>query len=622
MHRALSIVGARSLARSLAAARCLSVPPRGSDRWGSAQPPTSPRPCHAIDHEGLRSLTKETEVISADLTGILQRMNQLIERASDNASQVRPLSKESGASPGDPASSRSDSGDARSSSGKLLGVLDRVYAHSSVEMDAIDVIGFDFDHTLVTYKKELNRRIYQLALDNLLHSRGYPGEMVGTATGFDEHQVIRGLAADRETGALAKLNYSSAVVKARRGHTWLTDVEVEELFGRGGTRWTEEELERLPTTVLTAEQRDSRLIPLNDLYALATGALLTDVIEFFERRGAPYDPRAVVADVTAAIGHVHVSFTIHREVLASLPSTSLVEPAPGLRRVLEQLRHAGKRLFLVTNSPLWYIEPQLVQFVGPDWRELFDVTVASAKKPAWFLPDAEGALGPLREVSPADGSLGLQTVAQLERGKCYAGGSVDEVMRLTGWVGRRVLYLGDSIFADLVDARRGSHNWKTGAVIAELRGEMVAANSAAYREAVFVNHCLDATLRLLQEAMPTTRPPDAPVAACVSRLHAEWRRGLSRQSGMLNQSWGSIFYATDRLGARDPSIFGFALRRHADLYMSELQNIAHYATRRHRFLPPRFMLPHEVTPYVDPVVEQVAGSKRAGAANLSTASVR
>jgi hypothetical protein len=34
---------------------------------------------------------------------------------------------------------------------------------------------------------------------------------------------------------------------------------------------------------------------------------------------------------------------------------------------------------------------------------------------------------------------------------------------------------------------------------------------------------------------------------------------------------GSIFYATDRLGARDPSIFGFALRRHADLYMSELQ---------------------------------------------------
>jgi hypothetical protein len=43
-------------------------------------------------------------------------------------------------------------------------VLDRVYAHSSVEMDEIDVIGFDFDHTLVCYKKELNRRVQRRPL--------------------------------------------------------------------------------------------------------------------------------------------------------------------------------------------------------------------------------------------------------------------------------------------------------------------------------------------------------------------------------------------------------------------------------------------------------------------------
>ena len=43
-------------------------------------------------------------------------------------------------------------------------MLDRVYAHSSVEMDEIDVIGFDFDHTLVCYKKELNRRVQRRPL--------------------------------------------------------------------------------------------------------------------------------------------------------------------------------------------------------------------------------------------------------------------------------------------------------------------------------------------------------------------------------------------------------------------------------------------------------------------------
>jgi hypothetical protein len=55
---------------------------------------------------------------------------------------------------------------------------------------------------------------------------GYSPALRKVCTGFDPHSVIRGLAADRETGALVKLNYSSSVVKARRGHTWLSDQEV------------------------------------------------------------------------------------------------------------------------------------------------------------------------------------------------------------------------------------------------------------------------------------------------------------------------------------------------------------------------------------------------------------
>ena len=109
----------------------------------------------------------------------------------------------------------------------------------------------------------------------------------------------------------------------------------------------------------------------------------------------------------AAIGHVHTSFSIHREVLASLPSTELVRPAGGdrgLRWVLETLRASGKQLFLVTNSPLWYIEPQLTHFVGADWRGFFEFTIGSARKPAWF---ADGrASAPLRAQLP-DGTLSM-----------------------------------------------------------------------------------------------------------------------------------------------------------------------------------------------------------------------
>ena len=40
-----------------------------------------------------------------------------------------------------------------------------------------------------------------------------------------------------------------------------------------------------------------------------------------------------------------------------------------------------------------------------------------------------------------------------------------------------------------------------------------------------------------------------------------------------------------------------------------LENIEHYITRRHRFVPPKFTLPHEVMPYVDPVEKHIVGKK-------------
>lgn len=169
------------------------------------------------------------------------------------------------------------------------------------------------------------------------------------------------------------------------------------------------------------------------------------------------------------------------------------------------------------------------------------------------------------------------------------------------------------LFADLVGPRRSKHNWVTGAVIAEVRGEMLRANRTAYRERVFRNHALESTLRLLQEALPTGRGPAAADAACVSQLETERRRGLKEQTDWMNPHWGSVFHADDyRDGTRELSLFGFALRRHADVYMSELQNIAHYAARGHRFVPRPVVLPHEVSPIVDPVVEHVAGSKLVG----------
>ena len=55
-------------------------------------------------------------------------------------------------------------------------------------------------------------------------------------------------------------------------------------------------------------------------------------------------------------------------------------------------------------------------------------------------------------------------VCSLEKGKIYAGGTIEQLQKLTGWTGHKVMYFGDHPYADLADATL-HHGWHTGAVI-------------------------------------------------------------------------------------------------------------------------------------------------------------
>ena len=64
---------------------------------------------------------------------------------------------------------------------KKPGVFDRerteneqVYANSYVDLGKVDTVGFDYDYTLVTYKKELLHLIYDMTLKRLIKDNHYP----------------------------------------------------------------------------------------------------------------------------------------------------------------------------------------------------------------------------------------------------------------------------------------------------------------------------------------------------------------------------------------------------------------------------------------------------------------
>ena len=59
-------------------------------------------------------------------------------------------------------------------------------------------------------------------------------------------------------------------------------------------------------------------------------------------------------------------------------------------------------------------------------------------------------------------------------GKVYVEGTVNQLQKMTGWVGHSVLYFGDQIYNDLADLTL-NYGWRTGAILYELSVRALSA---------------------------------------------------------------------------------------------------------------------------------------------------
>ncbi|KAL7460989.1 hypothetical protein ACHAXS_001425, partial [Conticribra weissflogii] len=438
-----------------------------------------------------------------------------------------------------------------------------VYANSYVDLGKVDTVGFDYDYTLVTYTKELLELIYDMALKRLVEEKEYPREMLEVGMKFDPFFSIRGLAVDRENGWICHLSYTHKVAVAWEGRHRVTRPRLmAEYTGK---------------RALEPSARKKRLKPLNDLFSMAECCLMADVVQFFLDRDIPFCPRSAVNDVLGSITNTHISGEFHREV-ARVPERYF-EEKPYLKGVLDSLRESGKRLIFVSNSPFWYVDAGMNYVVGPGWRDQWDVVIASAGKPAFYTEDAR----PFREVDPATGKLMFRQVLKLEKGRVYTAGCLKELTKTINWkhplnndvldfryddVGSpltspNVMYIGDSLFADLVDAKR-EFGWTTAAVTPEVGWEIELQRKAEFVVAERAIEMLLNSLRLYQRALGTglRSKDDLEVMDKMERMVSRWR---DEQTRLLGNPFGSVFRARYQ-----PSLFAHSLRRYCDLYMSNV----------------------------------------------------
>jgi len=168
---------------------------------------------------------------------------------------------------------------------------------------------------------------------------------------------------------------------------------------------------------------------------------------------------------------------MHRIVGANI--SHYLKKEPNLELFFKRLKDSNKEIFIITNSPFHFVNAGMSYLLGPDWRNYFDVVIAAAKKPAFFV---EG-MRPFRELNIDENMQRWGPVKKLEKGKIYLEGNLLELQRLKDWKGENVLYFGDHPYSDLADVTL-NYCWRTGAIIWELDHEIDCLNSEDFMETI------------------------------------------------------------------------------------------------------------------------------------------
>lgn len=460
-----------------------------------------------------------------------------------------------------------------------------IYCNRTLNLKSIKAIGYDMDYTLVHYHvDEWEKRAYE-HLKQGLESFGWPVEGLE----FDPEAIIRGLIIDLEHGNLVKANRFGYVKQAHHG-TQRLDFDAQ----RGAYART------------VVDLSEDRWASLNTLFSLSEGWMYAQMVDRFDQGLIPgvADYRGLYRGVRKALDAAHMEGTLKDEIMAS--PEKFVALDPDLPLALMDQKHAGKKLMLITNSG-WPYTRFMMNYAfdgflpeGMTWRDLFDVVIVAASKPAFFTDRPTGY-----EVDEATNML-HPPPAQVAPGKIIHGGSAEMVEGYLGLSGSEILYVGDHIYGDVRISKR-LRRWRTALVLREIEDE-VAFNARFVQQQARLNALMAkkgalgsaiSTLRLkLQRKKVGYGPQSEQSASALNAEISDLRKQMLALDELIapiaieaqqnpNPYWGSL----TRTG-NDKSMLARQMERHSDIYMSRVSHFLE-ATPYALFRPVYADLPHD-----------------------------
>ncbi|HVU03398.1 MAG TPA: HAD-IG family 5'-nucleotidase [Polyangiaceae bacterium] len=459
----------------------------------------------------------------------------------------------------------------------------RLFTNRTLNLRSIVAIGFDMDYTLIHYRtEEWERRAYEYARERIAEL-GWPVSHLQ----FSPQAFTLGLVVDRALGNVVKANRFGFVKRATHG-----------------TRIMPFEEQRVVYSRVIVDLAEPRWDFMNTLFSLSETCLFAQLVDLLDDGKLP--PRTTYDDlyraVRGSVDAAHIEGALKAEIVSD--PDRFVELDADLPKALLDLKHAGKKLLLVTNSEWAYARDMMSwafdRFVpGGSWRTLFDVVIVGARKPDFFRSNA-----PAFDVVDDSGLL-RPHVGPLRLEQAYLGGNAQLVEKLLDCPGEDILYVGDHVFAD-VHVTKSMLRWRTALVVRELEQELAALDSfrAEQRELdrlmaekERLEHAASAIRVQLQRHLHAygERVSDPPT---LKRKLQEIRRELDilddriaplskKASELSNPTWGPILRA-----GNDKSHLARQIERYADVYTSRVSNFlgeSPFAYLR----SPRGSLPHD-----------------------------
>jgi HAD superfamily 5'-nucleotidase-like hydrolase len=441
------------------------------------------------------------------------------------------------------------------------------------------------DYTLIHYRiEEWERRAYA-HLKAKLQAAGWPIDDLE----FDPFLVIRGLILDIEHGNIVKANRFGYVKRAYHGIQEMPFDDQRRLYGRD-----------------LIDLHEDRFVFLNTLFSLSEACMYAQLVDLLDSGRLPgvLGYPDIYRLVRTSIDEAHMEGQLKAEIIAD--PDRFVEPDPELPLALLDQRQAGKRLLLITNSEWEYTRAMMAYAFDPHlptgttWRDVFDVAIVSARKPAFFSDRS-----PIFELATEEGLLAPMKKGILERG-VYLGGNAIMVEEYLGLSGDEILYVGDHIYTD-VTASKNVLRWRTALVLRELEADLIAEETfePSHRkleqlmqrkeqlELEYSRVRLDLQRRRGKYG-PTTKESAKKLDQRLSSLRERVQEldeeisPLAVAASQLNNSrWGLLMRA-----GNDKSHLARQVERYADIYMSRVSNFL-YQSPFVYLRSPRGSLPHD-----------------------------